>query len=253
MYLLFVALGFASSLLSSVFGFGSAIIVLAIGPYILPAHHVVVLSAILFGASTLTKTLLFRAHLQWKLVACIAIGSLPFAYVGGRLLPLLSAEALRLSLGTMILGYVALKVLAATPTRLYHHTSNPLATPSKVRAQTTGKMQLVAIAAGYGFTSGLVGSGSVIKALFFREAGLGKEAFVGTMAATSVLATLGKLIAYIHSGLFITEFVLPAAGLVVAAFTAALAGKFCLQRIDSSLFDSGVNLLLVIAGVGLLL
>jgi uncharacterized membrane protein YfcA len=276
MYTLFVLLAFVSSLLSSIFGFGSAMIVLAIGPYFLPGHDVVALSAVLFAASTLTKTIAFRAHLHWPLVITITLGSLPFAYVGGLMLPLLSQEVLQRCLGILILTHVLLtqtklrllrRLQSLRGTHLQTDTGTDTDTdtdtaqvsttvqmqqPIQQSAPQPGKIYLIAIAACYGFTSGLVGSGSVIKALFFRRLELSKEAFVGTMAATSVVATIGKIGAYTQTGLLHSGLRTPMLALIIVAITAVLIGRVTLRKIDSAVFTHGVTVLLIVAGIGLL-
>jgi len=265
MYFLFVLLGFAGSLLSSLFGFGSAMLVLAIGPYLLPAHQVIALSAILFAASTLTKTIIFRAFLNWQLVGYITLGSLPFAYMGGQLLPCLSQQTLHRCLGVLILIYVSLQSAAfyrgnyrTNPNTASHILdSNKKATGSEasraVENGATGKFLLIIVSAGYGFASGLVGSGSVIKAMFFRRLHLCKEAFVGTMAATSLVATIGKITAYAQNGLLQREMLPLMITLVAAAALAAFIGRRYLKRINSKIFNNGVLVLLIIAAMGLLL
>lgn len=243
MYALFALIGFASTLLSSVFGFGSALLVLSIGPYLLPVHEVIALSAILFAASTISKTIVFRHTLDWSLVLIIAVGSLPFAYLGGMLLPHVSQPLLQIALGLLILVSLALK-----------HPS--VARCLKTRdssAAGASRLKLTLIAAGYGIVSGLVGSGSVIKALFFRRMQLAKETFVGTMAATSVLASIGKITAYAQSGLLHSQLIWPALAMLVAALAAILIGRAVLLRIENRWFDTGVTVLMAVAATGLLL
>ncbi len=243
MYALFALIGFSSTLLSSVFGFGSALLVLSIGPYLLPVHEVIALSAILFAASTITKTIVFRQSLDWSLVLIIAIGSLPFAYLGGMLLPLLSQPLLQIALGLLILASLAMK-----------HPSIARSLRSSVGDPAdVSRYKLTTIAASYGLVSGLVGSGSVIKALFFRRMQLAKETFVGTMAATSVLASIGKIAAYTQSGLLHSQLLWPALAMLVAALAAVLIGRAVLLRIESRWFDTGVTVLMAVAACGLLL
>ncbi len=227
-------LGFIASLVSSVFGFGSAILVLAIAPHFLPIGEAIALAAVLFGASTLVKSLLFRQHLDWRVVGIMAIASIPFAYLGGRILPALDPELARRLLGLMILTYLLIRLV-------------PL--PS-VRIGTAGLMIGSAL---YGFLSGLLGTGSVIKVVIFREMNISREAFVGAMAATSVLASGAKILAYIQAGLLDRALLWPSAGLIVAATAAALIGRRFLGRISLAHFDWGVRALLAVAAIAMVL
>jgi len=131
-------------MIAAVFGFGSAMLVLAIGPHIIPVGEAIALSAVLFAASTITKTIVLRDHLDWRIVGIMAIASVPFAYVGGLVLPLLDPVLAKRLLGLMILVYLCTQSLSLPRFKL--------ATPG-----------LLAGSALYGFLSGLLGSGSVIK------------------------------------------------------------------------------------------
>lgn len=234
-YLLFTLLGFVASLISAVFGFGSAMVILAFGPYLLPTEQAVALAAVLFGASTLTKSLMFRQHMHWRTVIIMAIASVPFAFLGGLLMPLLPNGVLPRLLGLMILLYLVIGHYDVLP---------------KFRIGTAG---LIAGSAAYGLTSGLVGSGNVIKVVMFREMNITREAFVGAMAATSVLASGAKLTAYWQSGLLTQELRWPILGLVLVAVVAALLGRSALTRINNERFDFGLKVLLAIAALGLLI
>lgn len=234
-YLLFIVLGFFASVIAAVFGFGSAMVMLAFGPYLVPAEQAVALAAVLFGASTLTKSLLFRQHMHWRTVLIMALASVPFAYLGGLLMPSLPPGVLPRLLGLMILLYLAINRFDFLP---------------RFRIGTAG---LIGGAAAYGLTSGLIGSGNVIKVVMFREMNISRESFVGAMAATSVLASMAKATAYWQSGLLNPGLALPMLGLVVVAVGAALFGRSALRKISSRGFDAGVQLLLLVAAIGLLI
>ncbi|MEM7294374.1 MAG: TSUP family transporter, partial [Pseudomonadota bacterium] len=91
----FLAIAFASSLVSAVFGIGTALLLLSLGALVLPVQHVIALSTVLFLAAGLTKSLLFRRSIDWALVAWVTIGSIPLAYVGGALVDDASPDFLR--------------------------------------------------------------------------------------------------------------------------------------------------------------
>lgn len=234
-YWLFVTLGFIASAVAAVFGFGSAMIMLAFGPYLVGAEQAIALSAVLFGASTLTKSLLFRKHLDWKVVAIMATASVPFAYLGGLMMPLLPNGMLARLLGVMILIYLLISRFDVLP---------------RFRIGTPG---LVAGSAAYGLASGLVGSGNIIKVVMFREMNITREAFVGAMAATSVLASFAKITAYWQGNLLNDSMMMLIAALVAVAVSAALLGRSTLRAISSDWFDRGVRLLLLFAAIGLLI
>lgn len=234
-YLLFVLLGFTASIVSAVFGFGTALIVLAVGSHILPVKEAIALGVVLFTASTVLKSLLFRKHIDWKIAGIMAITSLPFAYLGASLLADIPAEILKRLLGAMILLYLVLSVFKLFP---------------KIKIGTAG---LVGGSAAYGFVSGLLGSGNLIKAIIFREMNITKEAFVGAMAATSVLSNVAKITAYTQSGLLHSALAWPIVGLALSAAIAALLGKRILRNISVGNFEVGIQAVLAISAVALLI
>ena len=234
-YLLFVLLGFTASIVSAVFGFGTALIVLAVGSHILPVKEAIALGVVLFAASTILKSLLFRGHIDWKIAGIMAITSLPFAYLGASLLADLPADLLKRLLGAMILSYLVLTQFNLFP---------------KIKIGTAG---LIGGSAAYGFVSGLLGSGNLIKAIIFREMNITKEAFVGAMAATSVLSNTAKLTAYTQSDLLHSGHAWPVIGLVLAATIAAFVGQRILRNISVGSFEVGIQAVLAISAVALLI
>ena len=233
-YLAFILLGFVTSIASAVVGFGSALLILAIGPYFLPVKEVIALSALLFTASTLGKAVIFRRDIDWKMVGIISVISFPFAYLGGSLVADLPVPLLQRLLGAMILVYVLLKLFGK------HHQIK----------MNTAILYLGAMT--YGFVSGLLGSGNLVKAIFFSEMNLSKESFVGTMAATSVLANLAKLIAYTQSGLIDRDVLFPGLGLVTVAILAVLIGRYVMKHVSVRQFGLGIQIVLIFSALGLI-
>lgn len=209
-------------------------VVLAIGPHLIPVGEAIALAAVLFGASTLTKTIMFHKHMDWKVVGIMAIASVPFAYLGGTLLSQMDPALTRRLLGLMILSYLSLSYIK----------------PPSIRMGLGG---IALGSAAYGFLSGLLGSGSVIKVVMLRELKITREAFVGAMAATSVLASGAKIAAYYQAGLLSMQLWIPIVGLSIAAVTAALIGRFYLRKITADGFDLGVRVLLAFAAIALII
>jgi uncharacterized membrane protein YfcA len=233
--LLFILLGFFASLISAVFGFGTALLVLAIGSHILPVKETIALATVLFAASTITKTIVFGKHIDWRVAGYMALVSLPFAFAGASLMVHMPTDVLKRSLGAMIMLYIIFTRCKYIP------------------AVKIGTIGLIVGSASYGFVSGLLGSGSIIKAVIFREMSISKEAFVGVMAATSVLSNLAKLTAYTKSDLLGRELAVEIVGLVTAAMLAVFIGRRILRGMNAFQFEAGLQVILFISAVGLLM
>ncbi len=232
--LLFLLLGFAATLVSAVFGFGTALVMLSAGALVLPVKDAIALSAVLFTASTLAKSILFRAAIPWRAAIGVSVVSLPFAWLGGLGLDLVPADLLRRLLGVMVLVSLALEWARWMP------------------AARPARGMLFVGAGLYGFLSGLLGSGNLVKAVLFRRMALGGEAFVGIMAATSVLANIGKLGAYAGTGVLSFErwpLMVALAGSAVAATT---IGRYWLRRLDPRWFETGLQAIMLASALLLL-
>lgn len=234
-YVLFVLIGFVSALVSAVFGFGTALLVISVGAHVLPVKEAIVLGSVLFAASTVTKTIVYRQHIDWKVVGVIAVACVPFSYVGSLALSVVAADGVQRAFGAMVLLYVLLTNTNLMP---------------RFRVKTPGLMAGSAI---YGFVSGFLGSGNLIKVIMFREMAITKEAFVGAMAATAVMSNLVKLMGYWQGQLLWLDMIYPALGLTVSAVVSVFLGKFVLRKISPQVFETGVKVILCVAAAALLL
>ena len=233
-YLLFVIIGLAGSLVSAVFGFGTALLVIALGSHVIPVKEAIALGTVLFAASSITKSLLFRRQTDWKVVGVITLGCLPFAALGAFALTYVPADLVKKLLGIMLLVYLGLTLTNWLPS---------------IRIGWAG---LLGGSALYGFVSGLLGTGNLVKVILFREMNITKEAFVGAMAATAVLSNIVKLSTYTATGLLTVEMAWPAAALVLAGVLSSAVGRSILGRMSNTQFQGGVQVLLGIAALALL-
>lgn len=193
------------------------------------------MATVLFASSTILKTLLFRQSINWRVAAMLALASFPFAYLGALLVTDVPTTVLRRLLGSMIICYLILTQFKLMPA---------------FKVNTIG---LLAGSAAYGFVSGLLGSGNIIKAIIFREMNISKEAFVGAMAATSVLANIAKIAAFAQTGLLNAEKAMPIVGLALAGILAAMTGRQFLREISVSQFELGIRVILLVSSLGLVL
>ncbi len=234
-YAAFVLIAFASSMVSAIFGLGTALLLLSIGVFLLPIKETIALATILFLAAGIVKTLLFRDKIDWRTTLWVTIGSLPFAWFGAELVDAAPAELLKKLLGAMVLVYLLVSITGWN-------------LPLK-----PGKYGLLAGSCVYGFLSGLLGSGNIIKAILFREMSFGRQSFVGTMAATSVLTNTAKLTAYTKDGLIAPDHSYTILALIVSATISSLIGRLLLQKFSMVYFQYGLSILLACVALKLLI
>ena len=207
---------------------------LAFGSFIFPIKETIALATVLFTVSTVSKSLLHRRQVDWNLVIRMTIVSTPFTFLGAYLMVYAPGELLKKLLAVMVLLYVV----------MVHFKLKP-----KIKLGVFGT--LLGTGA-YGFTSGLIGSGNLIKAILFSELGISKQAFVGAMAATAVVGNFVKLFTYAHAGLFNAGQTMLLLALIASAVVAAFLGKAVISSVTETRFKQGVQAILVIAALGLL-
>ncbi len=147
----------------------------------------------------------------------------------------IDAGLLQKSLGAMLLVYVVTNRFNLVP-------PIPVAMPV-----------LVASSAAYGFFSGLLGTGNIVKVVVLKQMQLSKEGFVGAMAATSVLANMIKLFVY-GRGDVLDRTQLPMMTILVAsAIVAAMIGRKLIGKLSVRGFENGLMLVLTVSAIGMLL
>lgn len=232
-YLLFVSAAAAASIISAIFGFGTAMVVLAVGALVLPVKESIALATIIFTSNTLIKAWLYRREIDWRLTARMSLISLPFAYAGAEVMIWAPVDFMQKALGVLVVVYVLMQI--KTP-KTDLHLSKPVIT---------------ACSGLYGFLSGLLGTGNVVKAMFLQRAGLERHSFVGVMAATSVLANIAKLGSYSHAGILTLAHWPAAIGLLLVSLISTITGRAILHRVNSDQFRIGV--LIILTGIAITL
>ena len=233
-HLLFILLSAVGSLVSAVFGFGTAIILLAGGALFLPVQECIALATIIFATNTVSKSWIHRHHIDWALTARMSLASLPFAWLGAELMVAVPVDWLKRGLAVIVIIHIVLQLAKAQP------------------SYRPGRLAVFGISGLYGFLSGLIGTGNIIKALFLDRAGFERRSFVGVMAATSVLANAGKQVSYAKSGLFGPQHIAPALALLLVSIVTTLAGRHMLDRISGTHFRTGLRIILLVVAVSLL-
>lgn len=228
---LFSVLAFS---LSGVFGFGSGLILTPLMMLILPPKTAIVVVTLAFFVSTLSKTVIFRRVIDWKLVSFIIVSSGIPVYWGSELMVSAPVAMLKQGLALLILFYL-LKNLFGWKFRL------------------NGRLQIFLGSALYGWLTGIIGTASPIKAMVFNELEVEREAFVGAMAVTALAMNLIKLGNWSRYSLVDPQYYPLGMALCVGALVGTLIGKKILGRMNSQYFQRGLMALLFASALALLL
>jgi uncharacterized protein len=226
--IVFIFCAFAASVISGIVGFGTGLILISIGSFFYDIKETIVLANIFFIGVTISRTILYWRDIDWKLLGLVFAAGLPMIFIGANLLIPIDDRIIRIVLGISILFYVV-----------------------NVRFGFTENINVnnkLIISGGglWGFLGGFVGDGNVVKAALFDHIGIRKEAFVATMASTSLAGNFIKYFIYKKLNYASQDNLLVILILLVLAFLGSWVGKSVLKRMNSESFRTVV---LVFLGV----
>lgn len=222
----FFLLAFVATLLSTVVGFGSGILLVAGGTLFFEVKWSIALATHLFLFNTWWKTVGLWPHVEKRIALTILITALPATWLGARFLLESSGIWIERILGLIILVDLLVDTMSRRRTRGSHDREDK---------QASGKLSGSKVAltgAAYGWLSGAVGSGSVVKAMVFRRAGWPHQTFVATMAATALLLNILKVAVFWKARLVGPSDVPWIAGLLAVSWLGVGVGRRWLASIQ---------------------
>lgn len=231
MELLIIISGFFITAISTVVGFGSGLILLGISLFLFPIKEAIPFITIYYLFNNINKLVHFRKHIDFKISHNFLVLSIPGVIIGSMLMPYLPGNLLKKLLAIVILVLLLLRF-----------------TKVKIRTKVFSVQYKIGTFF-YGLFSGLISTGSVIKALLFSDIGLFKEKFVATMAYTALFMNLIKIIIYSQYELLTVDEVPILIGLFLASYLGVFIGKKILSRIDKNIFEVIVYIMLILSAI----
>jgi uncharacterized membrane protein YfcA len=228
---LFLVLAFFSEVAGTVAGFGSSVFFVPLAGFFFDFHQVLALTSILHVFSNAAKLVLFRSHVQWRLLILLGIPSTIFVIVGAYLSARLEFKYTELILGLFLIAFSAFFLL------------RPRAklSPRPLNAVTAGGAA--------GFLAGLIGTGGAIRGLALGAFDLEKNVFVATSAAIDSGVDFSRMIIYLRSGFLAVESFWFVPALFVIAFAGSYTGKLLLNKIQQKSFRKIVLVLVFLIGL----
>jgi len=233
--IIFLVLAFVVSIISATLGFGSAIILIPFSSFLLPIKQAIAIVTIFFIAGNLSKIIIFRKHIDWKITFLIWAGAVPMVFIGAYLMVIAPSEIIKKVLGIIILFYVINDYFNLTK----HIKLN--------------KIAIAGAGGAYGFFAGIIGTGSAIKAALLTHLGLRKEKFIAVMATSAILLNIIKTTIYSKFALISQSDIPLIIGLILCAFGGAYIGRNLVKKIHPDIFKKIILVILVIVSIKLLL
>lgn len=221
---------FATATLSSVAGFGGAVLLLPVFIAVFGTRDAVAVLTVAQLASNSSRVWFNRADVDRGLVVRFAWGAVPAAVVGAVVFSTAPVSGLTRVIGVFLLVAVVLRRVRPAPK------------PPSDRA-------FVVVGAVSGFGSALLGSVGPLVAPFFLARGLTRGAYIGTEAASAVVMHVTKLVVFGAASVLTARTLGIGLALAPAAAAGAWVGKRILDRLPVAVFTVLVEVGLVVAGV----
>jgi uncharacterized protein len=234
--LIFYAIVLLMSFLSASIGTGGGFILIPLAALFFGAKEGVGILTLYFLFQNSSKILLFRSHIHTKIGVRLILFAVPGAMLGSIALGFLPVELFKKIFAVIILVYLANELFGLIPKR-------------GLRERHT--VPIFGFA--YGFLSGLVGSGNLIKGPLFLGMGLSKEAYIATYAFTSFFINIPKIATYAATGIIDGAIVRQSLPFLFISIVGTVAGRHFIRQIHHDVFIWILNITFVIAALGLLL
>jgi uncharacterized membrane protein YfcA len=216
--LFFYSIIFVSSVFSAALGTGMSFVLIPLAALQYGAKESVGIMTIYFLFQNINKIAVYRKHINWKIAIRVICWSLPGVIIGSLALNVIPVYIFKKILAAVILLYLANDIFKLIPKK---HS------PDKY---------LPGLSMFYGFLSGLIGSGNVIKGPLFTSLGLLKETYVGTYAVTSLFINIPKLITYSATGIIDMSAFAKSIPFLLIAIAGTFLGKYFIGKIHNDVF-----------------
>jgi uncharacterized protein len=224
---------FVLAVVSAVAGFGGGVVLLPVFTALFGLRVAVPVLTLTQFVSNASRVALNRHDVDRGLVGWFALGAVPCAVAGGLVFATTPLATLERLLGLLLVAVVVWRRLRPHPPGL-------------------SKRSFVAVGAGSGLGSALVGSVGPLTAPFFLARGLVKDAYIGTEATSAVVMHATKLAAYGVGALLGLSVVVLGTLLAPATMLGAWVGRHVVHHISDRVFVVAVELGLLVSAALLL-
>jgi uncharacterized membrane protein YfcA len=229
--LLFFFLALLSEIVGTIGGFGSSVFFVPVAEFFYDFKTVLMLTAILHDFSNSAKLIMFRRHIDFRLLLIYGLPSTIFVIIGAYLSKNLAFQYNDIILGTFLILFSVFVLMNPTfklSTRIW----------SSVTGGSTA-----------GFIAGLIGTGGAIRGMSLAAFNLEKSVFVATSAAIDFFVDISRTVVYVRNGYFKPEHYYYIPFLLLTAWLGTYLGKISLRKISQQNFRRIILTLLLIIGI----
>lgn len=255
---LVVGATFFGSLLSTISGLGSGLVLLPPLIFALGAPHAVAIGAPVGLVGNLAKVVVMRAHVDRRALLLLMTGAVPGAVVGAFSVGVIPAAWLQRGLGVWLSGYAALAAWRrlkeapageASRTARQRFPEAAAGEPGHDGFETRHYRKLIAYGAVSGVMSGALGVGGGVAGAGLRGYGLSQQTFVATVGVVSIAMQLTKIPVYVGTNTLPRSLLPLAAALAGVAVLATRMGTWLLTKMSADIFDTILLVVLFVLGL----
>ncbi|GEM_PF-1056794 len=234
--LIFYGVILLTSFLSASVGTGASFMLIPLAAlYFGPKEGIGILTVYFLFQNT-SKILLFHKHIAFTFGLRLILYSIPGAFLGSLALGFLPVEQFKKIFAVIILVYLANELFGFVPKRgMKERQAIPL------------------FGFAYGFLSGLVGSGNLIKGPLFLGMKLSNEAYIGTYAFTSFFTNIPKLLTYGANDIVDGSTLLQSWPFLLISIVGTYLGRLFIRQIRNDVFFWILNITFILSALALLM
>lgn len=220
---------FCSSIIAGMMGMAGGVLFLGILASFIETTYVVPLYAVVMIVSSISRSVLFYKHIQWRIVFRYALGLLPGALLGIYVFRLLPKDLIKLMMGIFILVVIFFPVT------------------KKEKRLNAGIFFPVGLVAG--FIGIFFGASGPFTSSFYIRQGIIKEALIATKATCALLEHMLKIALFGLIGVNVLVYGNLILYLGLAVIPGIYVGKRLLNKISDRTFMVAFKVLLGILAV----
>jgi uncharacterized protein len=219
-------LALCSFIVSTVVGVGATLLLVPVLIFFMPPATAVAIAAPVMLMNNIVKSAVFRKHVKWRTVILTGVTAWPLAAISATYTGAVGDSFLRCAIGILILISFVIE----------------LAFKKQIEVQDKGLLLSGFVIGG---ASGFCGAAGVPVAFVYRNHGLVKEKFVGTIAVLAIGLQSVKIPVYVSGGLLLTHQLPLIFLLMMMSLCGIFIGKQILKRLSPALFRRILDVLLL--------
>lgn len=233
-YFLLIVVTLATSVVTLFTGFGVGTIMMPIMALFFDVKVAIFLAAIVHLFNNISRLILYRAAINWKVIQRFGIVSIIGAFIGSYAQIYLDSAWLKVVVGLFLTTFSLGSLI-----------------PNKIKIELPSGVDIVG---GFlsGLVGGLIGNQGAIRSMYLLKYGLDKQELIVSSALIAVIIDSTRIPVYAYSNFrYLQENIVLLSLIVIAAILGTVIGSRLLPKVTYALFKKII--LIAVLGLGILM